>query len=58
MVLDDLKEELCRYFSVQEISVKTGILNPFLNAAIKDVNLATKAKGIYQPMRCYTWNSF
>lgn len=47
MVLDNLKKELCHYFSVQEISVNTGqrwILNPFLNAAINEANLATKLK--------------
>lgn len=47
MVLDNLKKELCHYFSVQEISDNTGqrwILNPFLNAAINEANLATKLK--------------
>lgn len=47
MVLDNLKKELCYYFSVQEISDNTGqrwILNPFLNAAINEANLATKLK--------------
>lgn len=47
MVLDNLKKELCHYFSVQEISDSTGqrwILNPFLNAAINEANLATKLK--------------
>ncbi|CAH1106101.1 unnamed protein product [Psylliodes chrysocephalus] len=47
MVLDNLKEELCHYFSVQETSENTGqrwILNPFLNAAINEVNLSTKLK--------------
>ncbi|CAH1109770.1 unnamed protein product [Psylliodes chrysocephalus] len=46
MVLDNLKE-LCHYFSVQETSENTGqrwILNPFLNAAINEVNLPTKLK--------------
>lgn len=47
MVLDNLKKELCHYFSVQEISDNTGqrwILNPFLNAAINEANLAAKLK--------------
>ncbi|XP_071053350.1 zinc finger BED domain-containing protein 5-like [Onthophagus taurus] len=47
MVLDNLKKELCHYFSVQKISINTGqrwILNPFLNAAINEANLATKLK--------------
>lgn len=38
IVLQNLKEELCRYFSVQELSENTGqrwIINPFLNAAIE-----------------------
>lgn len=47
MVLHNLKKELCHYFSLQEISDNTGqrwILNPFLNAAINEANLATKLK--------------
>ncbi|XP_050547005.1 zinc finger BED domain-containing protein 5-like [Daktulosphaira vitifoliae] len=47
MVLDNLKEELCHYFSVQEISDNNGqrwILNPFLNAVINEANLPTKLK--------------
>ncbi|XP_054723267.1 zinc finger BED domain-containing protein 5-like [Uloborus diversus] len=59
MVLDNLKKELCHYFSVQEISDSTGqrwILNPFLNAAINEANLATKLKENL-PMGCYNWNS-
>lgn len=47
MVLHNFKKELCHYFSLQEISDNTGqrwILNPFLNAAINEANLATKLK--------------
>ncbi|CAG4963140.1 unnamed protein product [Colias eurytheme] len=47
MVLEKLKEELCRYFSLQEISKNTGqrwILNPFLVACINEANLTTKLK--------------
>ena len=47
MVLDNLKKELCHYFSLQEISDNTGqrwILNPFLNVAINESNLTTKLK--------------
>ena len=47
MVLDNLKEELCHYFSEQEISENTGqrwIINPFLNAAINEASLPNKLK--------------
>ncbi|XP_022908276.1 protein FAM200C-like [Onthophagus taurus] len=51
MVLDNLQKELCHYFSVQEISINTGqrwILNPLLNAAINEANLATKLKNLLE----------
>lgn len=46
LVLDNLKEELCHYFSVQETLKNTaGVdFNSFLNAALNQVNLPTKLK--------------
>ena len=47
IVLQNLKEELCHYFSVQELSENPGqrwIINPFLNAAIDEASLGTNLK--------------
>lgn len=47
MVLQNLKEELCHYFSEEELSENTGhrwVINPFLNAALDEANLTTNLK--------------
>ena len=45
IVQKNWKEELCHYFSGQELSENTEqgwVINPFLKAAIDEANLGTK----------------
>lgn len=46
-VLQNLKEESCHYFSVQEFSENTGqrrVVDLFLNAAIDEISLGANLK--------------